>query len=658
MSQRTGLSPSNVSEASTSSQPSVAQPSGSGDTMSLEARKYVTQACQPCRAKRSKCDNAHPTCSACVGRGTLCVYSDVDRRRGKLRANETDALQDRVRRFEQIINALTQGPEEDAYDLLRRMRTNQSQSPGSEGLAEWTHSRERDADFNTPVARVFTINDLPPEQLIQDGIRAYFNCTVYRTHEAVDNATLCELCALAAVGSHYDGDKFDAAAMEALFQTATIYMSDCIESQFLRGMRVILCLGIICSLTRRASARLSIASGLRLARWARLQQQDILPLVAYRKVYRSLVFMECWLASSLGYQPDLINDEAEFTRQEIIEAQPTTEYRIQAEICTVGLMTAGILLDVHNKSTSAVFSVVEKHLRILGEWEEKLPDFMRLDALVHAHENQFREPQRPAFVLVHVMFLGAKMMLLRRLLVEMANCRMNRRWTLDGTPTQGESIQRECVEAAELCVRLLDALGFTKRKSRRSWLCVGHAFSACSVLLFAAAQRLLYDQRDKVQIFLAQSQECINMLAGCSVVDRVANSLLQIVRPLHQDLQRLASNESSGRPKSGIYDLLENPHADAAAATGSSSTPTALTGMLQGWSPAGGGGGGGAQQYHLQRSTTGQPSTIPPIRSAAIPAMQNAIEVLGNPFGLPTIRSPPPPLGTVTSQVGGFDDTA
>ncbi|OAG38717.1 hypothetical protein AYO21_07070 [Fonsecaea monophora] len=493
MSQRTGLSPSNVSEASTSSQPSVAQPSGSGDVTSPEARKYVTQACQPCRAKRSKCDNAHPTCSACVARGTLCVYSDVDRRRGKLRANETDALQERVRKVENIINVLTQRSEEEAYDLLRRMRTNPPQSLGSEGLAEWTQAREREGEFNAPAARVYTVHDLPPEHLIQYGIRAFFSSTytlfyiyekqemddllnrVYRTHEAVDNATLCELCAAAAVGSHYDGDKLDGPVLDALFQTATIYMSDCIESQFLRGMRVLLCLGIVSSLTKRTSARLSIASGLRLARWARLQQQDILPWVAYRKVYRSLVFMECWLASTLGYQPDLSHEEAE------------------------------------------------------------KPEKMRANTF----------------------------------------------FSLD--PASGQ------------------------------------AFSACSVLLFAAAQRLLYDQRDSVQVYLSGSQECINMLASCSVVDRVANSLLQIVRPLHQDLQRLASTESSSRPKSGIYDLLENPHADAAT-----SPPT--TAGMRGWSP-------GAQQY---QGITGEPSALPPpIRTAAIPAMQHAIEVLGNPFGLP-----------------------
>jgi hypothetical protein len=118
----------------------------------------------------------------------------------------------------------------------------------------------------------------------------------------------------------------------------------------------------------------------------------------------------------------------------------------------------------------------------------------------------------------------------------------------------------------------------------------GHAFSACTVLLFDAAMRLLYDQRAGVDEQLARSQECINMLEGCGETDRVAKTMLEIVLPLHQDLRRLASGRSSTR--SGIHNLLENP---------------------------------------LSGTASTRPD--PQIRAAVIPAMQTAIEVLGNPFG-------------------------
>ena len=133
----------------------------------------------------------------------------------------------------------------------------------------------------------------------------------------------------------------------------------------------------------------------------------------------------------------------------------------------------------------------------------------------------------------------------------------------------------------------------------------GHAFSANSVLLFDIAQRLLYKQPDhvRVQAQLAKSQACIDMLAGCAESDRVAKTMTKIVLPLHNDLLRLASTEAaggaSGPRASGIYDLLGDPQ---------SSAPTAEVDV-------------------------GDNSAS--IRAEVIPAMQNAIQVLGNPFGHP-----------------------
>ena len=109
------------------------------------------------------------------------------------------------------------------------------------------------------------------------------------------------------------------------------------------------------------------------------------------------------------------------------------------------------------------------------------------------------------------------------------------------------------------------------------------------------AQRLLYSQLEGVAEQLARSQECINMLDGCGEADRVAKAMLQIVHPLHQQLQNLA-NDLPTTQRSGIHNLLENPLS------------------------------GGTGDTSVQRAE-------PQIRAAVIPAMQSAIEVLGNPFG-------------------------
>ncbi|KAJ9616918.1 hypothetical protein H2200_000638 [Cladophialophora chaetospira] len=534
--------------------------------------------------------------------------------------NETDALQEKVKTLESIITVLSLGSETDAREMLKTMRDKApspatgSTLPLDEVLGEWHRSREKDVEYNAETA-IYTPTDLPSERSVHYGVNAYFRCSytlfhiyeknemtdimnrVYRPRGPIDKATLCELCALTAIGSHYDADNFDVDVMESLYSTAALYLSDCIEAHFLRGMRVILCLSMYSFMTKRISARHSLAMGLSIARQARSNVEQMPPelWVPFRKVYRSFVFMECWLSSSLGYQPGILPEEIDFTTTPIEEPQPTTENDIQRQLSAVGLLMANILKDIYGSNRAGIFELVQRHMDNLQEWETSLPPEMKLVELKQEQGNVFNEPHRRSLILVHVMFLGARMLLQRKLLVTMAQERMNRRWTLDGSYEEGRAIERCCVAAAEECVTLLDVLGYTRHMFRRCWLCIGHAFSACSVILFDVAQRLLYSQRAGVMEQLARSQECINMLDGCGEADRVAKAMLQIVLPLHQQLQNLASDQPTTQ-RSGIHNLLEDPLS---------------------------GGAGDA------RLVGGEAQ----IRSAVIPAMQTAIEVLGNPFG-------------------------
>ena len=83
---------------------------------------------------------------------------------------------------------------------------------------------------------------------------------IYRPQESIDNATLCELCAFTAVGSRYYADEFEVSVTEALYHTAKLYVEDCIESNFLWGMRATLCVSMYSLLTKPTSARLSLGT--------------------------------------------------------------------------------------------------------------------------------------------------------------------------------------------------------------------------------------------------------------------------------------------------------------------------------------------------------------------------------------------------------------
>jgi hypothetical protein len=119
-----------------------------------------------------------------------------------------------------------------------------------------------------------------------------------------------------------------------------------------------------------------------------------------------------------------------------------------------------------------MFSTVEKHSKILYRLQEDLPPEMQPSEPEKESASIFSKPQRRSLILLHIIILGALMLVQRRLLVAMAECGIKRRWTLDGEPEQGARVQLQCVEAAETCIHLLHLLACTRYTFRRWWLCM------------------------------------------------------------------------------------------------------------------------------------------------------------------------------------------
>jgi hypothetical protein len=44
------------------------------DGTTIRTRRRALQACESCRAKKSKCDNGRPSCGSCLQHGLHCVY--------------------------------------------------------------------------------------------------------------------------------------------------------------------------------------------------------------------------------------------------------------------------------------------------------------------------------------------------------------------------------------------------------------------------------------------------------------------------------------------------------------------------------------------------------------------------------------------------------
>ncbi|KAJ9607045.1 hypothetical protein H2200_008117 [Cladophialophora chaetospira] len=88
-------------------------------------------------------------------------YSKVDRRRGKLTKNDTDALQEKVRNLDTIVTTLRQGSDQEAVILLQRIRATISPSllqlalPDGHVIDDRHESSQKVVEFNTQMYRVY-----------------------------------------------------------------------------------------------------------------------------------------------------------------------------------------------------------------------------------------------------------------------------------------------------------------------------------------------------------------------------------------------------------------------------------------------------------------------------------------------------------------------
>ncbi|KAL6860495.1 Nitrogen assimilation transcription factor nit-4 [Amphichorda felina] len=88
-------------------------------------RRCVSTACIACRKRKSKCDGALPSCAACGSvYGTECIYDpNSDHRRKGVYKDKVDSMKARNSTLQILIEAILNGSEDEAFSIVRRIRT-------------------------------------------------------------------------------------------------------------------------------------------------------------------------------------------------------------------------------------------------------------------------------------------------------------------------------------------------------------------------------------------------------------------------------------------------------------------------------------------------------------------------------------------------------
>ncbi|KAF1951514.1 hypothetical protein CC80DRAFT_553167 [Byssothecium circinans] len=428
-------------------------------------------------------------------------------------------------------------------------------------------------------AKPYNDQNLPPESLVRRAMHAFVQGTgsllymweygqvdeildrIYRPQRRVDAMTLAECFIVSAMGAHYDMECFPDRIRKMLYASGTLFFNEKSATlDHMRTMRLLLSMAFYALLEKHMSARYLIAAGLQIARWkcpTSVQPNSRNMNDSWRRIFRSLIFMDCWLAYTLGYTSEVTSSDIAIVCSACHSDQMTIDEQIHIQTSKIGLVAAEIAKTITSPEL-ATRGNITKLTGMLEAWRLEVPLMLQITTLTSSTPPPLTLYQRRAVLMVHIMYLGALILLYRQLLVATAEKQLTdgAAWNLDLSAAEVVRYRNECSMAGQQIARILGLISFDGTLTKRCWLIIYWAFTASIVLLFSATSKLLEGQPDGVDQDLNYAKTCMGMLEPCRVFEPIAARYLDILWPLYDHLRDI-HHRMVGRAKTSIFSLLQ-----------------------------------------------------------------------------------------------------
>ncbi|RAR05730.1 hmg box protein [Stemphylium lycopersici] len=381
---------------------------------------------------------------------------------------------------------------------------------------------------------------------------------IYRPQTKVDDMTLAECFAIAAMGAHYDTDVFPETVRRALYASGACHFNEKVARQDdFRTMRLLLSLSFYSILEKHMSAKYLI--GLQIARWKWPAAQGPQSMDgSWKNIFRSLIFMDSWLSYTLGYPCEVTPDDTKTACAVHQPDQLSVDELIHMQSSKINLIAAEVAKTLASPKLTTKGNITLLTQK-LEQWRQEVPYALQIPTLLSSESQDMTVFQRRAIFMVHIMYLGALILLYRQLLVAAAEAQLT-----DGTACALNNIsadevkmyRQECTIAAQNIARMLGLISFDGTLTRRCWIIIYWSFSAAICLLFSATTKLMEGQVEGVEADLAYAKSCMDMLEPCKPCEPVAAQYLEILWPLYDNLQDVL-RRMIGRSKSSIFAILQ-----------------------------------------------------------------------------------------------------
>jgi hypothetical protein len=261
---------------------------------------------------------------------------------------------------------------------------------------------------------------------------------IYRPQSGkIDPMDLAECFTIAAMGAHYDMDCFPDRIRRVLYASGTLHFHEkTVRTDYMRTMRLLLSMSFYALLEKHMSARYLIgmyvvtfigryanqipAAGLQIARWKCPPLHRTAAGAVdenWRKIYRSIIFMDSWLSYTLGYS-------SEATPQDItVRVSPNNDHSVsdQKQIaCSLGRLASDTIDELIHTQTSKIGLIAAEIAKTLAApelatrenvdmlaqkletWRTEVPLILQLPTLTSEAPSDLSLYQRRAILMVHV----------------------------------------------------------------------------------------------------------------------------------------------------------------------------------------------------------------------------------------------------------------
>ncbi|KAF1815445.1 hypothetical protein P152DRAFT_390279, partial [Eremomyces bilateralis CBS 781.70] len=501
---------------------------------------------------------------------------------------EFERVQSKVNNLEALVDILKTASYEEALQQLQELRrdTTSASDPistsmdlpigvslqsytdsGIHNLEAKSSSSISSTDLETSLfeLELYSIENLPPRSVIETSIAGFYSSLsslfyvmeertcqamieyVFDAGSPIFIADLGEICGLAALGGGYVPEPLPLVIREKLIRTARVHKDQSIESHPIRGMRAFALQALYNFSEKRLGVRMDIQSGLALARWVGCanvhgQATDKLSPVEYAEytqLYCSLICLESWFSSTVGYPSELTRHE--IASVDVDSCVTTRATNFHAQMASIGVLTADVYRAMYVEEQPR-FSAVQELYRRLDEWPSSLPETKRLGNMIHTRDPENPEQEDVTLLFVHMLYLSSMILVHKPLLVALADRSPHSRASpvSPGSEAFGECTYNRAILGAHQLVRVNNLLAWQRTPFRHFWLCMSQTYSACTVLLHEAAQTMLIlvSYSSAIDDALERAFACIQALGEARESDpgHVAGCYVDYAKPLHAEL--------------------------------------------------------------------------------------------------------------------------